>query len=499
VRSSTDGDPSRPADTCCVLVFLAPLTVGTPPGSAASSEGFDLIADSIPHVAWTAGPGGTVDYLNPLATEYTGCGAEAVPSQCWVDLLHPDDVNRTCWAWRRATRRLCSFDVEFRLRRHDGSFRRHAARALPVRDRDGEVVKWIGTAIDIEDRYLLEQQRDRSETLLRQVVNGASDRIFAKDLDGRYVLANYATARDAERSVDEIIGRTDHELFPPGFATKLVDDDRRIMQSGESQTFEDDVCGADGVTRTFFTLKTPRREPDGRVVGLIGIARDITERKRSAESLRVADAERRNLLDRLLRAQEDEQKRLARDLHDDSVQMLTALALKLDLLGLRLEDPVLLRQLGEATTIARVAIESLRHLMFTLHPAALERDGLVRALELQLEDLRDQAEIETDLASDLAEEPPPETGATAYRIVQEGLANIRKHAHAHQVTVSLATHDRELKVTIADDGCGFTVGPLQRGHLGLVSMRERAELAGGWCHVRSAPGAGTTVEFALPL
>jgi PAS domain S-box-containing protein len=250
----------------------------------------------------------------------------------------------------------------------------------------------------------------------------------------------------------------------------------------------------------------PVFDEEGELVAFEGIFRDVTEhvnaraeRERNFELLRRGDEERGLLLSRLVHAQEEERRLIAQDLHDDSIQVLSALAMRLELLADTLDDPTVLSQLSVATQTARSVITGLRGLLFELDPPVLRREGLAAALDEQLELIRKQTGAEVTLESTLAAEPPFETAAIAYRIAQEALINARKHAQATQFTVRLDGNADGFTVRVVDNGCGFEMMPEQLGHLGLVSMRERAEMAAGWWQIDSAPGHGTMVEFFLPL
>jgi len=244
----------------------------------------------------------------------------------------------------------------------------------------------------------------------------------------------------------------------------------------------------------------------GKLLAFEGILRDVTEqvsarteREGNLELLRRSNEERSRLLSRLVHAQEEERRLIAQDLHDDSIQVLTALAMRLELLADTLDDPTVLSQLAEATRTARSVITGLRGLLFELDPPVLRRDGLAAALGEQLELIRQQTGVDVTLENTLTAEPPFETAASAYRIAQEALVNARKHAQATLLTVRVNGTEDGITVRVVDDGRGFEMMPEQLGHVGLVSMRERAEMAGGWWQIDSAPGQGTMVEFFLPL
>jgi PAS domain S-box-containing protein len=235
--------------------------------------------------------------------------------------------------------------------------------------------------------------------------------------------------------------------------------------------------------------------------------RDMTETagsravlEKSVEVLRAAGQDHRNVLVDLVGAQERERLRIAAGIHDDSLQVITAAALRLQQLRRRLHDPDDLRVLAKLEDSVRLAADRLRRLIFDFRPPALEHEGLVAALKAYLDQLRAETGVSYDLDNRLEVEPPTETRVLIYRIAQDALMNIRVHARASRVQVRLTGVDDGCLVEIIDDGVGYN--PLeaetQPGHLGLTLMRDRAEIAGGWCRVESAPGSGTTVEFWLP-
>lgn len=231
----------------------------------------------------------------------------------------------------------------------------------------------------------------------------------------------------------------------------------------------------------------------------VQVAERTKELTESLRKIQIVDEQRRRLLISLVHAEEDERKRIAGDIHDDPMQKIVATNMRLQLLRRQLSDPAHLEVLDKLLSTVRGSITSLRHLIFELRPHVLDQDGLAPALREYLESL--DADFEFSLEQQLQEEPDAELRVLLYRVAQEALTNIRKHAHARRVSVLLVERDGGFLIRITDDGVGFTApGTLQseRGHLGLSTMRERAEMAGGWCHLISLPGAGTTVEIWVP-
>ena len=219
----------------------------------------------------------------------------------------------------------------------------------------------------------------------------------------------------------------------------------------------------------------------------------------SLRSLRLVEDARRKLVARLVHAQEEERLRIAGDIHDDPVQKVVAASMRLQLIRKQVQDPDIRASLDKLLESIRASIFSLRHMIFELHPSVLEHEGLAPALREHMARL--ESEMEFELQDDFRKPPSGETRVLLFRIAQEALGNVRKHARAKKVEVHLGQEDGGYRVEIRDDGVGFTPPQLlgsAPGHLGLSSMRERAELAGGWCKVHSLPGCGTTVEFWLP-
>jgi signal transduction histidine kinase len=223
-------------------------------------------------------------------------------------------------------------------------------------------------------------------------------------------------------------------------------------------------------------------------------------RERTAEIEGSLD-ERRMLLSRLVTAQEEERGRIANDIHDDSIQVMIAARMHLQLLRRTLMEPEQLRALKSLDETVGESVDRLRKLLFQLRPPVLESEGLAAALRINLEEDRADGGPAYEIVDRLSEEPPAEIGIILYRIAQEVLVNVRKHAHATKVHLLLAGNGAGFQLTIRDDGVGFdqdAIAVPRPGHLGLTSVRERVQMAGGWCRIESAPGAGTTVGSFVP-
>src|SRR5215210_2326220 len=222
----------------------------------------------------------------------------------------------------------------------------------------------------------------------------------------------------------------------------------------------------------------------------------------AAEDIERRQAEQARLLSELVAAEEETRRRIASDIHDDTAQAVAAAGLRMDALVAELKDPEAREVAANARQALAEANRRLRRLLFELRPPALDEAGLAAALELFLTDAFSQDGFDWRVENHLVGEPPPEVRAILYRVTLEALTNVRKHANASLVEVSLERRGAGVAVRVRDDGDGFELpapeAVPEAGHIGLLSMRERAEAAGGSFALESEPGRGTTVDFWMP-
>jgi signal transduction histidine kinase len=218
------------------------------------------------------------------------------------------------------------------------------------------------------------------------------------------------------------------------------------------------------------------------------------------EMLRHSEERRRRLLAELSAAEEEERRRIAADIHDDPVQKMTAAALQIAALRRRLDDPGLAAAAEEAERVVEGAVGRLRSLMFELRPASLDSDGLAAAIRELAAHLSEDDGPSVEVHNDLSREPPGEQRVVLYRIAREALHNVARHSRASSASVWLAESEGGYSIRIEDDGVGFDAAGQSEppGHLGLTSMVERAETAGGRCRIVGIPGKGTVVEAWVP-
>jgi signal transduction histidine kinase len=202
----------------------------------------------------------------------------------------------------------------------------------------------------------------------------------------------------------------------------------------------------------------------------------------------------------LVEAHEDERRTIAADIHDDSLQILAAVGLRLQTLRRRVNDKAARSTLDAVEQMVGTAVSRLRGLMFNLRPTGLDHGDLLGTIRDRLTQVQQDEGIAYSLAGS---EPGALTTAarvTLYRVAQEAIANVVKHASASHVSVSVEERDQGCQMRIADDGAGLAAAAESLpGHLGLASMRERTEVAGGWLRVESGALRGTVVTAWIPL
>lgn len=260
---------------------------GAPPGNA----DLGVNADDLPHIVWLASLTGSVYYTNLTATEYTGHPAGTTHGWNLQTLMHPDDVTSAAVTWRQALDRQAPFDLEHRIRRHDGQYRWHAFRVRPVHDAHGAVIRWIGTATDIDDAKQVEREARASErkgaeslALLRTLQANAPIGLGFVDCDFRRVLVNDALAAFNGSTVAEQVGQLVSDLVPELWP-QLEPLYRRVLQTG-LPTLDMDVeqtSGADPRSWRYWRVSYYPVRIGGEVIG-IGIIAIERPRPESLET-----------------------------------------------------------------------------------------------------------------------------------------------------------------------------------------------------------------------
>ncbi len=375
-------------------------------------------------------------------------------------------------------------------------------------ERDAEMLTFVSRQIAVAiDRKRAQEALAYERGLFQALMDNIPDYVYFKDADSRFLRVNREGARRlglADPTHAE--GRSASEFLPQEWGERFAAEERGILTGGPPT-----IGGLvnptrpDGAEPWILVTKVPTSDADGRITGIVGIDRDVTELVQAREALERSEAERRVLLQRLMTTQEEERARLAWELHDGVGQELSGV-----LIGLRValaaatldgarEQVLSLRdQMSEA-------IESVRQMAFDMRPGSLEELGLAVALRQELDALGRVAGMEVHLSAPDSEELvlAADVEIGLYRTARGALTNIGQHAAARRAGVVISVSATHVTVVVTDDGVGFDVGAVMAGpteeRFGILAMQERAEMLSGAVHVESRPGEGTTVYVSVPI
>src|SRR5580658_549320 len=355
---------------------------------AQKNQELDAIVQTAPDIIFSRQSDGARDYLSSRFYEYTGAPAGSAVGFGWMEYLHPEDKEKSLAHWLRCVQSVANYESEYRLRGVDGQYRWFRARAVPLRDPDGSIIKWYGTCSDIHDSKVLEQAiRD--------------------------------SAIELERMVD------------------------------------------------------------------------------------IRTVELRRLSGRLMTMQDEERRRIAREIHDGLGQELAAAKMIMDGILSRDSSPSMRQAAADASQLVDRAIKQVRTISHLLHPPLLDEVGLVSALRWYLEGLSERSGIEIHLTVD-----PPDLGrlrseleTAVFRIIQEALTNMFRHSGARNGQVSVKESEGRIVVTVRDDGKGIEEQVIQLRPesvgVGIGGMRQRVSELGGNLRLANA-NPGTIVEVVIP-
>ena len=455
----------------------------------------------------------------------------------WEHLLHPDDKPRADELHDSLARGAGRYEGEFRLRHKDGHFIQVLSRGLPVRRQPGgPVVRIVGTHLDITERKRTESALRESEERLTLAFDGAQEGVWDWNLE-----TNDVTYSSRWK---QMLGYAGDEIEPHISAwERLVHPDDRpgadrandAVARGE-RTYEAEfrLRHKDGRYVHVLSRGFPvRREPGGPVVRIVGTHFDLTERKqaedllrRSHEELEVrvrerttelarandslraemgererAERARTDLLGRLVFAQEDERRRIAREMHDQFGEQLTALGHRIASLKDAAAGQADLREpIAALEQVAQQLDRDVDHLVWELRPTALDDLGLQAALTNYVQNWSARVGIAARLhtAGLLNDRLDSEAETTLYRIAQEALTNVAKHSRAKNVELILERRADHVLLVVEDDGAGFDPGDRTHG-FGLLGMQERASLVGASLEIEAAVGQGTTILVRMAV
>ena len=515
-----------------------------PEGAMFHGDYVASLAAVAPVAIFHTAPDGRVNYVTQRWEEIAGLSCHESRGYGWLQALHPDDRERVRAEWLRSVSAAREFVLDYRVTRPSGELRFVHVRAVPVVAADQHVEAYVGTVEDVTDRVLAESSRDHC--VRRLEILAAIDRAIL-DANSPASIAQGVVAqirrlfpairvsvvlleRETQTLCSLAVWSQNPTSLPQGLRVPIHDDvsGARAIQSSvilhgdlvdvSHQSRPDKLLYAEGV-RSF--MRVPMRTRS-EVIGSLNIssarlggfdethaavAQEVADRlavaisnARVIEQLHATNARVAAMSQRLVEVQETERRDIARELHDEIGQVLTAVKLRLEMAAAGVLPP-LVERLREIERLVDDVVATVRRLSLTLRPPLLDEFGLCCALSAHLERFSAQTGVAVTFnAADLERRRLPlDIETAAFRIVQESLTNVARHAGVQRAYVHLKLeHSGHLEIRVVDAGCGFDRSRVGAGTAGLTGMDDRVALLGGSLRVDSGV-AGTAITARIPV
>jgi PAS domain S-box-containing protein len=474
-----------------------------------SEENYRLLLKNIPAVVYTGFADCGVDFVDEKVAELIGYPKSEFDSRKmkWSDVLLPEDKEKFKEAFLEGLRGSKSYIREYRVRKKSGEIIWIQDRGQIVCAADGQVEYISGVFFDITERRKMEEALRESENRFASFMRYLPGIAFMRDIEGRYLYVNETWKRVQQRRPDAPTETSSPDADPARQAALLLESDRRVLALGEPVQSIQEISQDDGA-HIWLVNKFPIFDQDSQpiLIGAVGV--DITRRRRAEEALWESEQRLRHLTSQLFTAQERERKRISMELHDELGQGLAVLKLQIRAIerNLAADQEDLREECRNLLEYLDGVIDNVRRLSRDLSPAILEDLGLQSSLKFLLEGVSKHYKVShTFEVEGLDQLFSLDAQIIIYRICQECLTNISKHAAASEVSLAVQRQaDGLVNIILEDNGRGFDPAqisarrPAGRG-LGLAALNERARMLGGTLEISSRPGTGTRVTVAIPM
>jgi PAS domain S-box-containing protein len=465
-----------------------------------SKEHYRALAELSSQIIWMADKDGRVTYFNQRWYDYTGFGMEDSVGDRWIEVLHLDHREKCLSIWQRAVQAGVPYENEYLFRRFDGVYRWHIGKGLPLKDEEGKIVNWFGICLDVHDQRItaaatariaerLVLAMEAGETGTFEVYPNTAEAIWSDQC--RAILGVPKTSEAGTEAILKVAHPEDRKRLKQ-LMQSLRSDNPPAQVDLEFRVFRPDGelrwIAAKGRSSQDIQLANGKR--------LTGVVTDVTIRKQ-------AEQERLAFTAHIEAAREKERAHVAREIHDELGQVLTAVKMDVAWIDSRIQSFELLgdvRERANATlSLLDQSIRTVRRISTELRPGVLDDLGLCAAVEWLARNFEIHTRIAPSVHLEIDDAKLPKDCQTAlFRVTQEALTNIARHAKATRVEVSLASNDDGFQLTISDNGSGFSTLSNKGGSFGVIGMRERISNLGGQFSVFSSDGQGTTITAILP-
>lgn len=471
---------------------------------------FRALAESSPGMmgSYHLRPDGSVcmPYASPNVHELFGVHPQDVAEDATplIRLNHSDDAQRVSESIAESARTMTPWRLEFRIVHPTKGERWMEGHTNPQPHPDGGVI-WYGYVHDITERKRLEEELVYREHKFRTLAEHSPNLIVRYDLNCRRVYVNPAYVRETGIGPDEAFNGAPDAQWAASMdisAREYRAALERVMATGTpAEMFIAWRHPKSGAVNDYAVQMVAEHGPDGRVLGTLMLGHNITALKEAERRLEESHVQLRGLAARSEMVREEERKRIARDMHDELGQYLTALRMGVSVLRMQSggNAPAIQEQARSLSALVDKTIQVTRDIAASLRPAPLDL-GVVSALEWLAEEFSRHTHIPCKLDTAEDEIDLDDTHSTAiFRIVQESLTNVARHAEASRVDIRLKRHGDDYLLEVSDNGKGFDPSVPKEKSFGLVGMRERAAMLGAEVAISSTPNHGTTVGVRIPV
>lgn len=446
----------------------------------------------------------TVTWSDELYSIYGIKPEEVEPTyEAFLERVHPEDRALVKTAIEKAYSDHQPFTFTHRIQRSDGEVRTLFVRGIVLEDEKARPIRMVWTGLDVTDGLVVEEALKQTQQRYQELIDSVDGIVWEADatLEMTFVSkqAEQLLGYPVELWTQEPLFWQNHIL--PYDREDVIQHCRSALEKMAKEEFEFRMIAADG--RTIWLRGIVRGVAEQKQNKLRGIMVDISERKNVEARLKESFEQLRNLAVRLQSIREEESTRIALEIHDELGQALTGLKMDLTWLNKRMspDQATLSEKVGSMLKLVDSTIQTVRRISTELRPGVLDDLGLVAALEWQSDEFQRRTGIRCQIS--LPEDTLPldkEKSTAIFRIFQETLTNIARHAKAKNVTITMRTDAEHLYLVVRDDGVGIPMQKINDPHsMGLISMRERAVFLGGKLNITSQPMQGTIVSLQVPF
>ena len=473
-----------------------------------SRDFYFALFSGFPNLVWRSDATGACDYLNQSWLDYTGRSREAELGNGWLEGIHPEDRAQWCETYDRAFAAMSPFEIEFRLRRADGAFGSMICVGRPYHDMEGQFAGYLCSCYDNSARRDVERALRESEARYEGIAANVPGMVFEliRDGTGRMSFAYVSPGAKVLTGLHETEFTVEAESFfrliPAAERAHLMATLDASAAQLTNWNWAGRLVARDAPGEKWINIRARPRGLDGDAVLWDGLVFDDTQGRLAQLEIERSREELRALSRHLQTVREEEKARIAREVHDELGSTLTALKMDLDIMAERWRDaPEIIRQKRAAMDkLVDAAVATTRRIVTDLRPSILDDLGLSAALRWQAAEFgkHSDARVHVD-AADTDHQPGRDVALALFRIFQETLTNVARHAKATEVWVKLTATTDAFVLQIRDNGVGLSADDLSKpASHGLRGIRERAQQVGGDVTVSSQPGAGTTVVISVP-